>query len=334
MTSQDELFMQRCLDIALWAEGKTSPNPMVGAVLVYNNRIIGEGFHQKAGAPHAEVNCFASVKAEDEVFLPHSTLYVSLEPCSHFGKTPPCVDLVLEKGVRRVVVAMKDPFPQVAGRGIQKLRNNGVEVVCGVLEEQAEYLNRFFLTAVRKKRPYVTLKWAESEDGYIDSLRTSPEEPPFVLSTPLRQREVHRLRAIHDAILVGRNTVVWDNPKLTNRYWSGKSPIRIVLDKQLSLLKMGTYHLFVPNDVPTWIVVAPDADTSLLPSYLRAIRWDSERGELSELLEKLKRQGIQSLLVEGGAYTLQAFIDQNLYDAIDREVAPLLLKEGVKAPLL
>lgn len=334
MLTQDELYMQRCLDIARWAEGDTSPNPMVGAILVHNQRIIGEGWHQRAGAPHAEVNCFASVRQEDEPLLSQSTLYVSLEPCSHFGKTPPCVDLILEKGVRRVVVAMKDPFPKVAGRSIRKLREAGIEVLCGVLEREAEHLNRFFLTSIRQGRPYVTLKWAESQDGYIDAVRTSPKDSPVVFSNAIRQREVHRLRAIHDAILVGRNTVVWDNPRLTNRLWRGKSPIRIVLDRHLSLLQEGRYHLFEDTGVPTWVVVSPQTDTTLLPTHIKLIYWDTERGDLSELLSELHTLGIQSLLVEGGAHTLQAFIDQKMYNAVDREVAQIVLHKGVKAPIL
>ncbi len=332
--SLDELYMQRCLDIALWAEGQTSPNPMVGAVLVHNNRIIGEGWHRKAGEPHAEVNCFASVREENRSLIPDSTLYVSLEPCSHFGKTPPCVDLILKNRVRRVVIAMEDPFPAVAGRGIRKLQDAGVEVLCGVLQERAEYVNRFFLTSVRKKRPYITLKWAQSEDGYIDGLRTSPKEPPYLFSNAVRQREVHRLRAIHDAILVGRNTVFWDNPKLTNRYWSGKSPVRIVWDARLSLLQKGEYDLLLPNGVPTWLIVDPETKRDWVPPHIAVVVWDGKGASFAQLLSDWVNAGIHSLLVEGGQKTLQLFIDQWLYDAVEREIAPVFLKEGVKAPIL
>ena len=224
MTANDTLYMQRCLDLAALATGYTSPNPLVGAVLVHQDRIIGEGYHHRAGEPHAEVNCFASVRPEDEKWIAQSTLYVSLEPCSHYGKTPPCAELVLQKRVPRVVVAMQDPFPEVAGRGIALLRSKGVEVEVGVLEEEARRLNRFFLTAVEKNRPWVTLKWAQSRDGFIDRVREDASQRPEVFSSPIRQRYVHCLRHCHDAILVGRRTIELDNPSLTNRFWWGTSP--------------------------------------------------------------------------------------------------------------
>lgn len=328
----DKLFMQRCLDLARMAEGFTSPNPMVGAVLVHQGRIIGEGYHREAGQPHAEVNCFTSVLPQDEPLVAQSTLYVSLEPCSHYGKTPPCVELIIKKKVPRVVVAMEDPFPQVAGRGLRRLIETGVEVVVGVLEKEANELNRHFLSAVRKQRPFITLKWAQSSDGFIDTLRNSNAECPFIFSTPMRQREVHRLRAIHDAILVGRKTVEMDNPSLTNRHWYGKNPIRIIIDPQLRLHR--NYTLFEDNQSTTWVITHCPNLPEISLSHLEYIYLPEGEDFLNRLLHLLNNRGIQSLLVEGGSHTLQSFIDQGLFDAVEREISPIPLTQGIPAPSL
>lgn len=331
MTVNDTLYMQRCLDLAALATGYTSPNPLVGAILVHQDRIIGEGYHHRAGEPHAEVNCFVSVRPEDEKWIAQSTLYVSLEPCSHYGKTPPCAELVLQKRVPRVVVAMQDPFPEVAGRGIALLRSRGVEVEVGVLEEKARRLNRFFLTAVEKNRPWVTLKWAQSRDGFIDRVREDATQCPEVFSSPFRQRYVHYLRHSHDAILVGRRTVELDNPSLTNRFWWGTSPQPIVLDSE-GVLCHQAYKINQNSTSKPWFIVSPSAFRSQpLPENCIAI----ERNEhfIASLLETLASRKIQSLLVEGGTQTLQAFLDSGLYDAVEREVSPRLLHEGVAAPI-
>lgn len=327
--------MQRCLDLANLAAGFTSPNPMVGAVLVHNHRIIGEGYHHGAGLPHAEVNCFASVNPKDQALVSQSTLYVSLEPCAHYGKTPPCAALILEKKVPRVVVAMRDPFPEVAGRGIEMLRAAGVEVVVGVLEDKARYLNRFFLKAVEENRPWVTLKWAESSDGYIDKLRTAQEEP-VRFSSPLRLRTVHKMRQLHDAILVGRCTVEMDNPQLNTRYWWGRSPQRIILDRNASLLGKSYCVNTSSEGTPSWFVVslAKEARALALSSKESVIAIPSGAQFIAHLLHALKAKGIQSLLVEGGAQVLQSFIDSGLYDEVVREVVPIVLGEGVVAPHL
>ncbi len=328
LQEKDVVYMQRCLDLARWAEGMTAPNPMVGAVLVYQDRIIGEGWHKKAGTAHAEVNCFASVREEDIPFISSSTLYVSLEPCSHFGKTPPCVDLVLEKKVPRVVIAMEDPFPQVAGRGIKKLQAAGVDVLCGILEQEARDLNRAFLTAVEKKRPFITLKWAESADGFIDKKRFSNEEKPVIFSSPFRLRQVHHLRSIHDAILVGRRTVELDNPSLTNRYARGRNPIRLIIDPNQKLVPNPSLSVF-NAEATTWIYSYKELEDK--QEYSQSI-FISKENFLEELLSDLVQRGVHSLLVEGGSFTLQQFIEQGLFDFIDCEKSPIYLGSGVQAP--
>ena len=226
-TDMDAVFMRRCLQLASLGRGHVSPNPMVGAVVVHRGQIIGEGYHRCYGQPHAEVNAINSVR--DAGLLPECTLYVSLEPCSHYGKTPPCADLIVQKKIPRVVVGCLDPFPKVSGQGVARLREAGVEVVTGVLEEECKALNRTFMTCQIDERPFVTLKWAQSRDGYIDRIR-KPGEPAIRISDDVSSVWVHRLRAEADAILVGTNTAVADNPSLTTRLWYGRSPLRIVLD--------------------------------------------------------------------------------------------------------
>ncbi|MBO4801731.1 MAG: bifunctional diaminohydroxyphosphoribosylaminopyrimidine deaminase/5-amino-6-(5-phosphoribosylamino)uracil reductase RibD [Bacteroidaceae bacterium] len=280
MMTEDEKYMSRCLQLAKHGEFTTAPNPMVGAVIVHQGRIVGEGWHRLYGGPHAEVNAVRSVRPEDEHLLPESTIYVSLEPCSHWGKTPPCAELLVEKGFRRVVVGCLDPNEKVSGRGIRRLQEAGAEVVVGVLEKECRWLNRKFITFHTLHRPYITLKWAESADGFIDRRRQSAADGPAVrFSTPWTQMLVHRLRANHEAILVGHRTWELDQPSLTTRFWPGKNPKRIVLSR----------------------------GESLIPP-------------------------VQSLLVEGGAQTLQAYIDADLWDEAYIERSTLLLKDGVKAP--
>lgn len=231
----DEIYMQRCLQLAANGMQNAKPNPMVGAVIVCDDRIIGEGYHVCCGQAHAEVNAFMSVKPDDEHLLPYSTLYVSLEPCSHYGKTPPCADLIVSKGVRRVVVGCLDPFEKVSGRGIQRLRDAGIDVTVGVLEEECKHLNRRFFTFHTKHRPYITLKWAQSSNGFIDN-----DGKAFRFSTPYTQMLVHKLRSENDAILVGRITEEREHPQLNVREWTGKSPRKIVLshDNPLDLARL------------------------------------------------------------------------------------------------
>ena len=229
-SAEDELYMQRCLQLAACGAGSTSPNPMVGAVIVCDGRIIGEGYHIRAGEPHAEVNAVNSVKAKDIPLLSRSTIYVSLEPCSHYGKTPPCCDLIISRGIPRVVIATTDFNAQVNGGGIARMRDAGIEVVVGVLESESRRLNRAFFTYHICKRPAVTLKWAQSADGFIDRLRDGGT--PVRFSNSVSQVAVHKLRAMHDAIIVGTRTAMLDNPSLDIRHWAGRAPLRLVIDRK------------------------------------------------------------------------------------------------------
>ena len=309
--------MARCLQLARRGELTTSPNPMVGAVIVHDGRIIGEGWHRCYGGPHAEVNAVRSVRPEDEHLLPHSTIYVSLEPCSHWGKTPPCAELLVEKSFRRVVVGCLDPNEKVAGRGIRRLQEAGIEVVVGVLEAECRWLNRKFMTFHSLHRPYITLKWAESADGFIDRQRESANDgEPVHFSSPWTQMLVHRLRATHEAILVGRRTWELDRPSLTTRLWPGKSPKKLVLTTKLKDDELGIRDgQVLPKLIP---------DLSAL-SALATVQ-PSENPHTPIL------SPIQSILVEGGAQTLQSFIDADLWDETYIERTDIVLGDGIKAP--
>lgn len=288
----DEKYMRRCIQLARNGRMNAQPNPMVGAVIVHDDRIIGEGYHVRCGEGHAEVNACASVKKEDEHLLRESTIYVSLEPCSHYGKTPPCADLLVSKGFKRCVIGCQDPFAKVQGRGIQKLREAGIDVSVGVLEEECKALNKRFMTFHGKQRPFVTLKWAESEDGFIDGH----------ISNTYTQMVCHKRRAEHQAILVGRKTWEADKPSLTVREWYGSSPKRYVVSSQSLTLPDG-FHLIQTTHV-------------------------------EGILKRLYEDGIQTVLVEGGAELLQSFIDSGEWDECYVEKGDLTLCGRVKAPVL
>lgn len=320
----EEKYMARCFSLARGGEGNTTPNPMVGAVIVHHGKIIGEGFHRRCGEAHAEVNAIASVR--DEALLRESTLYVSLEPCSHYGKTPPCAELIIRKGIPRVVVGCLDPFPEVSGRGVRMLREAGVEVVTGVLENEACILNPGFMTAQQLKRPYVCLKWAQSKDGYIDKVRTDASKPAAMLSSPETLRHVHHLRAKVAAIMVGTQTALLDNPSLTVRYWAGNSPVRVVLDRELRIPEH--YHL-LDGIVRTLVFTARKAADRPNVEYVTV---DYTRNVLPQILHQLYIRKLDSLLVEGGAHLLKSFLDAGLWDEICREISPVALGTGVKAP--
>ncbi len=288
--------MRRCLQLARGGRQNAKPNPMVGAVIVAEDgRIIGEGYHVRCGEGHAEVNAFASVRPEDKPLLGGATIYVSLEPCSHYGKTPPCADLIIRKGVRRCVVGCVDPFAKVHGRGIQKLRDAGIEVTVGVLEAECRALNKRFITYNEHHRPYITLKWAETANHFIDD-----HGHALAISTPFTKMLSHKLRAESDAILVGRVTNERERPQLTTRDWAGPSPRRIVIDSR---------HPAFPG-------------------------LDFSRPVIPQILEWLYNEKCQSLIVEGGAKTLQSFIDAGLWDEIRVETAPVTVTEGTPAPKL
>ena len=323
--TKDEKYISRCIQLAKNGLCNAAPNPMVGAVIVHNDTIIGEGHHIRCGEAHAEVNAIRSVK--DESLLKESTIYVSLEPCSHYGKTPPCADLIINKGIRKAVVGCMDPFSLVAGRGIQKMHDAGIEVKVGVLEEECRQLIRRFVTFNTRKRPFITLKWAESADGFIDLNRTGGY--PFVFSSPLSSMIVHKRRAEHTGILVGRRTALLDNPSLTTRSWYGKNPIRMVIDKNLTL--PADLTLF-DGRVPTW-VFTQRKETPVRPNT-EYILLDFGRDILPQLMEVLYERKVQSLMVEGGSFLLQSLIGSGLWDEAYIEGSPILLHEGVAAPSL
>lgn len=319
---QEEIYMRRCIQLAQNARCNAAPNPMVGAVIVCDGKIIGEGYHVRCGEAHAEVNAIRSVK--DTSLLKRSTIYVSLEPCSHYGKTPPCADLIIEKQIPRIVIGCSDPFAKVAGRGIRKLRDAGREVIVGVLEAECRQLIRRFITFHTQQRPYITLKWAESADRYMDILREGGT--PAILSTPLTSMLVHKKRAEHSAILVGTRTAELDNPCLTVRHWYGRSPVRIVLDREQRLSPK--LHLF-DGSVPT--LVFTEKTHEALPNT-EFLPIDYGQDILPQIMAILHARGLQSLLVEGGSTLLQSFINAGLWDEIYVEESPVLLHSGVKSP--
>lgn len=327
MTNIHEKFMQRCLQIAENALGNTSPNPMVGSVIVFNQQIIGEGFHIRAGEPHAEVNAIRSVKNQSN--LCQSTLYVNLEPCSHFGKTPPCADLIIEKKIPTVVIGCADPNPLVSGKGIEKLRAAGTEVICGVLEKEAKFLNRRFITYHTKKRPYIILKWAQSADGFID-IKREPGIPPEVhwITDEVCRMMVHKWRAEEDAILTGANTIMTDNPQLNVRYYTGNNPLRIVIDRDNALGR--NYHVFTDGNPTVVFCSKPQKDENA--TQFIAINFD--KNVEWQVLDYLYKRQIQSVIIEGGAYTLNRFIEKKLFDEVRFFVGNKLFFDGVKAPAL
>lgn len=293
---EEEKYMRRCIELAGNGLCNVAPNPMVGAVIVCDGRIIGEGYHIRCGEAHAEVNAIRSVK--DESLLKRSTIYVSLEPCSHYGKTPPCADLIIEKQIPRIVVGCQDPFSQVAGRGIQKLRDAGREVIVGVLEDECKHLIRRFITFNTLQRPFIILKWAESADRFIDIERADGK--PVVLSSPLTAMLVHKKRAEADAIMVGRKTALLDNPSLTVRNWYGKNPVRIVLDRDLNL--SDDLQIF-DGSVSTLVFTAKEHPNKTNVTYITI---DFSRNVLEQIMQELYQRKIQSLLVEGGSRLLQS----------------------------
>ena len=318
-----ESFMQRCLDLALLGMGDVAPNPMVGCVIVYNERIIGEGYHQQYGQAHAEVNAIHSVK--DPALLAHATLYVSLEPCAHFGKTPPCADLIIRSGIPHVVIGTVDPFAKVAGKGIERMEKAGIKVETGILEQQCRDINRRFFTFHEKKRPYVLLKWAQTLDGYIDTDRSETQHPTWITNA-LSKRLVHKQRSQESAILIGTNTALFDNPALTVREWSGSQPLRMVIDRTLRL--ENNLHLF-DQSVPTWVFTASPAKDS---SSVKYIPLDFEKNIVPQLLTALYERNILSLIVEGGSFLLNSFLKEDLWDEAFVYTGNQFFGKGVKAP--
>ena len=323
-----EKYIKRCIQLAKNGLGTTGSNPMVGSVVVYNNLIIGEGWHYKAGQPHAEVNAINNVK--NKALLKKATIYVSLEPCSHFGKTPPCSDLIIKSGIPKVIVGTVDPFSEVAGKGIEKLKKAGCEVIVGVLEKECQELNKRFFTFHTKKRPYIFLKWAETADGFIapEYTNNAKREPIWITDIYTKQW-VHKQRASEQAILVGTETVIKDNPSLNTRLWKGDNPLRVILDLQ--------------HRIPNESTVFTDGLPTIVISSVKKKNTNSITYEVVNTIESLAvnicailyKHGVQSLIIEGGKQTLKTFIKADLWDeATVFRGENVFFKKGIKAPKL
>lgn len=326
------IFMQRCLQLALKGEGFTMPNPMVGAVIVHKGKIIGEGYHHKFGEQHAEVQAINSVK--EQSLLRESTLYVSLEPCSHVGKTPPCAELIISKKIPKVAIAVRDPNPKVSGRGVEMMKKNGIEVVEGILEEEARNINRMFFVNQIYSRPYIILKWAQSKDGFIDQHRIpSDNKLPIIISNRMTHTIVHKFRTRVQGIIIGTNTAILDNPKLTSRKWYGENPTRIVIDREKKIpLNSAVFDGSVPTIVFTSNLSDNKYDDYLKNKMIKLIELDFTHDTNNQILNNLYKENIYSILVEGGTTLLSSFIDKNLWDEAVIESSEKMLYDGVKAP--
>ncbi|VBB48340.1 Riboflavin biosynthesis protein RibD (Includes: Diaminohydroxyphosphoribosylaminopyrimidine deaminase; 5-amino-6-(5-phosphoribosylamino)uracil reductase) [uncultured Paludibacter sp.] len=319
-------YMARCLYLAKLGSSFTAPNPMVGAVIVYNGEIIGEGFHKRYGEPHAEPNAINSVK--DKSLLKKSTLYVNLEPCSHYGKTPPCASLIVRMGIPHVVIATLDPNPKVSGRGVEILRQAGINVEVGVLEEEARYLNRRFFYFQEKKRPYITLKWAQTADGFIDICRKNNSTSAMKISNSVTQQFTHKMRSENMAMMVGTQTVMLDNPSLTLRDWFGRSPVRVTIDRKGIIPDN-----FNIKDESEPTVIFTEKEIVGKPN-LEYIQISSDKNNLNEILQHLYEKNIHSVLVEGGEKLLNSFIEADLWDEANIEISKVIIGKGIKAPVL
>ena len=325
MTDLHTLYMLRCIELARLGAGYVAPNPMVGAVLVYNERIIGEGWHRQYGKAHAEVNCINSVSNDDRHLIPQSTMYVSLEPCVHFGKTPPCSDLIIQNKIQKVVIGCRDPFAEVDGKGIEKLQNAGVEVINGVLENQCKELNTRFFIFHNQKRPYIILKWAQTANGKI----ADNTDERLLISNEYSNQLVHQWRSEEAAIMVGTNTAIKDNPSLNNRSGKGKQPIRLVLDMNLRL--PGSLKIF--DEQQSTIIFNGKKQEKKGDLLYQLI--DTHKNILQQIFDTCYQQNIQSILVEGGAQLLQTFINEGKWDEariITNE--SMQMNEGLNAPVL
>jgi diaminohydroxyphosphoribosylaminopyrimidine deaminase / 5-amino-6-(5-phosphoribosylamino)uracil reductase len=321
-----EDFMRRCLELAQMGKGNVAPNPMVGAVIVHEGKIIGEGYHQQYGGPHAEVNAIRSV--DDQSLLSQSTLYVSLEPCVHTGKTPPCADLVIEKQIPYVVIACLDENPLVKGKGVQKLITAGTDVKLGVLEKEALYLNRRFFAYHEKHRPYVILKWAQSADGFMDHVREENDGKRAIISSPESLQLVHEWRATETAILVGTNTVLQDDPQLTVRLVEGRNPVRVTFDRSM---RIPSEAKIFDGSSPTIVF---NSGAHYYTDKAEFIPIDFADEPLKQALKYLHHKKLNSVLVEGGAAILNEFFKSGLWDEAQVFVSPNKLNNGIKAPII
>jgi diaminohydroxyphosphoribosylaminopyrimidine deaminase/5-amino-6-(5-phosphoribosylamino)uracil reductase len=315
--------MRRCLELAKQGAGYVAPNPMVGAVLVYNGKIIAEGFHQQYGGPHAEVNCINSVIVQDKDKISSSVLYVSLEPCSHFGKTPPCTNLIIANKIPEVVIGCRDPFKEVDGKGIEKLKAAGVKVIVGILEKKCQQLNKRFFTFYTKHRPYIILKWAETGDGKI----ATNGSDRLMISNEQTNRLVHKWRSEEASILVGTNTALLDDPELTTRNWKGPSPIRLVIDMDLKL----SLTLKIFNDKQRTVIFNKIKQEE--KGHLIYYQVTEDVSLVHQIVNALYQMKIQSVIVEGGARLLQSFIDEEMWDEVRIiKNEKLIINNGLSAP--
>ncbi len=319
-----EMYMLRCIELAVLGLGNVAPNPMVGSVIVHNDKIIGEGYHKKFGEPHAEVNAINAVSAENKKLLPESTIYVSLEPCSHFGKTPPCADLIIANKIPRVVIGGKDPNPQVSGKGIHKLREVGIEVIENVLEEKAAEVNKRFITYHRKHRPYIILKWAQTIDGMF----SEANDKQTWISNHLSQELVHKWRSEEQAVMVGTQTALIDNPQLNVRMWQGRNPVRIVIDRDLKL--PDDLHIFDKHQ-RTIVFTEKNAPANSKLEY-KHIGFNDD--PLNEMMQHLFVNQIISVMVEGGEKLISSLLSENLWDEARVIIGNKIFGEGVKAPAM
>lgn len=319
------MFMDRCLQLAQNGLGTTYPNPLVGAIIVTNGKIIGEGWHQKAGEPHAEVHAIDAVK--DKSLLKDATIYVNLEPCSHFGRTPPCADLIIKHQIKKVVIGTEDPFSKVAGNGIKKLKNSGCQVIVNVREKQCLELNKRFFTFFNKLRPYIILKWAETIDGYIAPTRQKSKQP-FWISNPYSRQLVHRWRSQEQAILAGTTTILKDDPEFTVRDWHGKHPFRVTIDRKSKI--PGTFKIY---NAKADTLVFSEKEILEKPTVTTRII-NSSQPVVEQISKVLFEKQLQSVIVEGGTKTLQLFIQSNLWDEARVFEGTEALNSGIKAPTL
>lgn len=317
-------YIKRCLELAQRAKGYPAPNPMVGALLEHEGTILAEGWHQHYGGNHAEVNCFNNVATEHRHLLKDSTLYVNLEPCVHHGNTPPCAERIINEGVKKVVIANKDPFEKVSGKGIDMLEQAGIAVENGIMEAEGKWVNRRFFCCHEQKRPYIILKWAQTKDGYI----APADRSKFHITNELSARMLHKWRVEEAAIMVGTATALYDNPMLTSRLWKGKQPLRIVLDRTL---KVPESHYLYNDAAPTWVV--NEARDGMMGN-ITFVKTDFGNDLLTEVLDRMYDAKIISLIVEGGAILLNSFIKKGLWDEARIFTGDTMLQNGIAAPLL
>lgn len=325
MPDLHKAHMERCIQLACLGAGYVAPNPMVGAVLVYENRIIGEGWHQQFGGPHAEVNCINSVDEINQSLIPLSTLYISLEPCAHYGKTPPCTKLIIEQQIKKVVVGCRDPFEAVNGKGIEQLKKEGIEVIVGILERECRQLNQRFFCFHQLHRPYIILKWAQSRDGFM----AGNTNERLLITHQETNRLVHQWRSEEAAILVGTTTALKDNPSLTNRLWHGKSPLRLVIDRHLSLPSALTMF----NDRQPLVVYNEQKEG--VEGNVRYVQLKPSKSFIPQIIDDCYQQQIQSILVEGGSVLLQSFLEEGYWDELRILTnQQLYVSEGLASPII